>query len=58
VDAADLGRSIRYTIAFERMAAIELRHMAEREPHLGDQLRGIADKLDAHAKELAQQPES
>ena len=50
----ELGRSIRHAIAFERMAAIELRHVAEREPHLADQLRPIADKLDAHAKELAQ----
>ena len=39
-------------VAFDRMTAIQLRHMAELEPHLAEQLRCMADKLDADAADI------
>jgi hypothetical protein len=40
------------TIAFMRLAAIELRRIAERDPDLAGELRRIADQLDADADDL------
>jgi hypothetical protein len=37
-----------------RMAAIELRRIAERDPDLAGELRRIADQLDADADDLEQ----
>jgi len=51
-DDNDLRRSIGRTNAFMRMAAIELRRIAERDAGLSDELRRIADQLDADADEL------
>jgi hypothetical protein len=41
------------TIFFLRMAAIELRRLAERFPELADELLPIAQQLDAEADDLA-----
>jgi hypothetical protein len=51
-DATGLRRSAGRTIAFMRIAAIELRRIAERDPDLAGELRRIADQLDADADEL------
>jgi len=42
------------TIAFLRMAAIELRRIAENEPQINGEIRYIADQLEAQANDLAQ----
>jgi hypothetical protein len=41
------------TIFFLRMAAIELRRLAERFPEIADELLTIARQLDAEADDLA-----
>jgi hypothetical protein len=51
-DDNGLRRSVARTIAFMRMAAIELRRIAERDPDLAGELRRIADQLDTDADEL------
>ena len=51
-DDNGLRRSVARTIAFMRMAAIELRRIAERDPDLSGELRRIADQLDADADDL------
>lgn len=51
-DDNGLRRSVARTIAFMRMAAIELRRIAERDPDLAGELRRIAAQLDADADEL------
>ena len=53
-DDNGLRRSVAHTIAFMRMAAIELRRVAERDPDLAGELRRIADQLDTDADELEQ----
>jgi hypothetical protein len=40
------------TIRFLRMAAIELRRIAERAPDIADELHHLADQLDADANDL------
>jgi hypothetical protein len=50
-----LIRAVDNTIRFMRMAAIQLRHIAEREPELADELRRIAEKLDEDGDELEAQ---
>jgi hypothetical protein len=50
-----LLRAVDNTIRFMRMAAIQLRHIAEREPELADELRRIAQKLNDDADELEAQ---
>jgi hypothetical protein len=40
------------TIRFLRLAAIELRRIAERAPDISSELRHIADQLDADAADL------
>jgi len=47
-----LRRSVGRTIAFMRLAAIELRRIAERDPDLAGELRRIADQLNADADDL------
>ena len=47
-------RAVDNTIKFLRMAAIELRRVAERASDVGDELRHIADQLDKDAAELEQ----
>ncbi|MBV9964583.1 MAG: hypothetical protein JO008_02700 [Alphaproteobacteria bacterium] len=51
-DDNGLRRSVAHTIAFMRMAAIELRRIAERDPDLAGELRRIAGQLDLDADEL------
>ncbi|HYU13392.1 MAG TPA: hypothetical protein VEK82_12505 [Stellaceae bacterium] len=51
-DDNGLRRSVAHTIAFMRMAAIQLRHIAERDPAIASELRRIADQLDADADDL------
>ncbi|HEX5452811.1 MAG TPA: hypothetical protein VFX06_03385 [Stellaceae bacterium] len=47
-----LLRAVDNTIRFLRMAAIELRRIAEAAPDIADQLHHIADQLDADADDL------
>jgi hypothetical protein len=47
-----LLRAVDNTIRFLRMAAIELRRIAEAAPDIADQLRHIADQLDTDADDL------
>ena len=51
-DDNGLRRSIGRTNTFMRMAAIELRRIAERDPDLAGEIRRIADQLDTDADEL------
>ena len=48
----EIWRSIDHETAFLRMAAIELRRIAERAPEVGDDLRHMADQFDADADDL------
>jgi len=48
----DLPRKIDYTVVFMRMAATELRHVAETVPDIAVQLRYIADQLETEAADL------
>ena len=45
-------RAVDNTIKFLRMAAIELRRIAERAADVTDELRYVANQLDADANEL------
>jgi len=47
-----LVRAVDNTIRFLRMAAIELRRIAERAPDVTDELRHLADQLEADARDL------
>ena len=47
-----LLRAVDNTIRFLRMAAIELRRIAENAPDIADQIRHVADQLDADADDL------
>jgi hypothetical protein len=47
-----LLRAVDNTIRFLRMAAIELRRIAERAPDIAGELHHIADQLDADADDL------
>ena len=49
----DKSRVLEHAIAFLRMAAIQLRNMAECAPDIADQLRHTADGLDSEAAELS-----
>jgi DNA anti-recombination protein RmuC len=53
-----LLRAVDNTIRFLRMAAIELRRIAERAPEISDELRHIADQLDADANDLQRAADS
>ena len=48
----ELLRAVDNTIRFLRMAAIELRRIAERAPDISAELHHIADQLDADADDL------
>ncbi len=50
---ADLSRAEKLTIPFLRMAAIEMRRIAEAAPDVAERLHIIADKLDAEANDLS-----
>lgn len=45
-------QAVRNTIQFLRMAAIELRRIADRAADVSDELRHIASQLDADANDL------
>jgi hypothetical protein len=47
-----LLRAVDNTIRFLRMAAIELRRIAERAPDIAGELHHVADQLDADADDL------
>ena len=49
----EIRRSLRREIAFLRMAALELRGIADRASEVADELRFIGDQLDADAADLA-----
>ena len=51
-DDNGLRRSVGRTIAFMRMAAVELRRIADLDPDLAGELRRIADQLNADADDL------
>ena len=57
-DDNGLRRSVAHTIAFMRMAAIELRRIAERDPEIAGELRRIASQLDADADDLGRSADS
>jgi len=46
------------TIFFLRMAAVELRRLAERFPDIADELHSIGKQLDAEANELVSRSQS
>lgn len=50
---AELSRAEKMTIPFLRMAAIEMRRIANDAPDVAERLRVIADQLDAEANDLA-----
>ena len=50
---ADLSRAEKLTIPFLRMAAIEMRRIAEAAPDVAERLRVMASKLDAEADDLS-----
>ena len=47
-----LLRAVDNTVKFMRMAAIELRRIAERAQDVAEELRHLADQLDADADDL------
>ena len=49
----ELLRRVQDTQVFLRMAAAELRRIAEQTPDIGAELRGVAQKLEAEAADLA-----
>ena len=53
----ELVRRVRHTQAFLRMAAIELRRIAEQAPDIAVELRHVAEKLQAEAEDLARDSE-
>ena len=48
----EVRRSINHEIVFLRLAAIELRRVAERAPEVGDELRQMANRFETDAEEL------
>jgi hypothetical protein len=54
-----LLRTLRHAVVFDRLAAIQLRRIAEIEPDLAERLRHIADQLEADAADIERHlPES
>jgi hypothetical protein len=51
--ANDLVRRVQHTEVFVRMAAIELRRMAEQAPDIAGELCHMAEQLQAEATDLA-----
>ena len=49
----ELLRRVQDTQVFLRMAAAELRRIAEQTPDIAVELRGVAQKLEAEAADLA-----
>lgn len=49
----EIRRSIDHEIAFLRMAAIQLRRIAERAPEVDDELRHMANQFEVDADDLA-----
>ncbi len=49
----DDTRIVHQTIGFLRMAAVELRRLADREPNIAVMLRHTADQCDSQADDLA-----
>ena len=50
----DIFRFTRQTVAFEHMAASELRWLADHVPEFAHPLAELADKLEEHAEEAKQ----
>ena len=50
---ADLSRTEKLTIPFLRMAAIEMRRIADDAPAVAERLRIVASKLDDEAEDLS-----
>jgi len=48
----ETSRLLRNQIAFLRMAAVEMRNIADQAPEVASQLRMMADQLDAEAADL------
>ena len=51
----ETSRLLRNQIAFLRMAAVEMRNIADQAPEVASQLRMMADQLDAEAADLLRQ---
>ena len=51
----EISRLLRNQIAFLRMAAVEMRNIADQAPEVASQLRMMADQLDAEAADLLRQ---
>ena len=49
----ELVRRVQDTEVFLRMAAVELRRIAEQTPDIAVELRNVAQKLEAEAEDLA-----
>lgn len=49
----ELLRRVQHTQAFLRMAALELRRIAEQDPDIAVELRQVAQQLEAEAADLA-----
>jgi hypothetical protein len=49
----ELLRRVRDTQVFLRMAAVEVRRIAEQTPDIAAELRDVAQKLEAEAEDLA-----
>ncbi len=47
-----LSRAVDNTIRFQRLAAFELRRLAERAPDISTELHHVADQLEADAADL------
>jgi hypothetical protein len=52
---AKLIRTLGHTVAFLHMAAIELRHIAERAPAMRDEIGHVARQIELEAEELTLQ---
>ena len=56
---SDLLRTLRNAVIFDRLAAIQLRRIADLEPEFAERLRHIADQLEADAADMERHlPES
>jgi hypothetical protein len=49
---SNLLRTLRHAVIFDRMAAIQLRRVAELEPDFAERLRHIADQSEADAADM------
>jgi hypothetical protein len=46
-----------HTVAFLKMAAVQLRHLAKRAPDVASELLGVAEQLEAESADIEQRGE-